>query len=87
MCHNYGPAIVLISQESVCTVCLKFSHFTLYAFCSRHYLSFQGPAQAQNLRDSLAEAKSDIVVKVSFFSYSFVVFPHSKWCIGELSCS
>jgi hypothetical protein len=24
----------------------------------------QGPAQAQNLRDSLAEAKSDIVVKV-----------------------
>jgi hypothetical protein len=25
----------------------------------------QGPAQAQNLRDSLAEAKSDIVVKVS----------------------
>jgi len=27
-------------------------------------LCFQGPAQAQNLRDSLAEAKSDIVVKV-----------------------
>ena len=25
---------------------------------------YQGPAQAQNLRDSLAEAKSDIVVKV-----------------------
>jgi len=25
----------------------------------------QGPAQAQNLRDSLAEAKSNIVVKVS----------------------
>jgi predicted GTPase len=24
----------------------------------------QGPAQAQNLRDSLTEAKSDIVVKV-----------------------
>jgi len=24
----------------------------------------QGPAQAQNLRDSLVEAKSDIVVKV-----------------------
>jgi len=27
----------------------------------------QGPAQAQNLRDSLAEAKSDIVVKVIYF--------------------
>ena len=26
----------------------------------------QGPAQAQNLRDSLVEAKSDIVVKVSY---------------------
>jgi ketol-acid reductoisomerase len=24
----------------------------------------QGPAQAQNLRDSLADAKSDIIVKV-----------------------
>jgi TctA family transporter len=31
----------------------------------------QGPAQAQNLRDSLAEAKSDIVVKVrSSFYFS-----------------
>jgi hypothetical protein len=28
-------------------------------------LFLQGPAQAQNLRDSLAEAKLDIVVKVS----------------------
>ncbi|KAL2549966.1 ketol-acid reductoisomerase [Forsythia ovata] len=27
-------------------------------------LSAQGPAEAQNLRDSLAEAKSDIVVKI-----------------------
>lgn len=34
----------------------------------------QGPAQAQNLRDSLVEAKSDIVVKVrpsfAFFVYN-----------------
>lgn len=29
------------------------------------FFVLQGPAQAQNLRDSLAEAKSDIVVKVS----------------------
>ena len=28
------------------------------------YIYLQGPAQAQNLRDSLVEAKSDIVVKV-----------------------
>ena len=37
-------------------------------------LFVQGPAQAQNLRDSLAEAKSDIVVKVIFFSL-FTLFP------------
>jgi hypothetical protein len=29
-------------------------------------LLFQGPAQAQNLRDSLAEAKSDIVLHKNF---------------------
>jgi hypothetical protein len=37
-------------------------------------VDFAGPAQAQNLRDSLVEAKSDIVVKVrpsfAFFQYS-----------------
>lgn len=38
----------------VCVLALTESMFFL-----------QGPAQAQNLRDSLAEAKSDIVVKVS----------------------
>lgn len=41
-----------------------------FVFCLLHGLIsfvilFQGPAQAQNLRDSLADAKSDIVVKVS----------------------
>jgi len=44
------------------------SHGFLLLFGFRaHMLLFllQGPAQAQNLRDSLAEAKSDIVVKVS----------------------
>ncbi|KAJ9563497.1 hypothetical protein OSB04_008657 [Centaurea solstitialis] len=30
----------------------------------RSFMPIQGPAQAQNLRDSLAEAKSDIVVKI-----------------------
>ena len=29
-------------------------------------LLFQGPAQAQNLRDSLVEVKSDIVIKVCY---------------------
>ena len=32
----------------------------------------QGPAQAQNLRDSLAEAKSDIVVKVRVLSVLYL---------------
>lgn len=36
--------------------------------CNFH-LFVQGPAQAQNLRDSLAEAKSDIVVKVIHFFF------------------
>ena len=35
----------------------------------------QGPAQAQNLRDSLAEAKSDIKVKVICFLF---------FCSGEV---
>lgn len=34
----------------------------------RLFLVFQGPAQAMNIRDSLAEIKSDIVVKV-FLQY------------------
>lgn len=41
--------------------------------CSIHifHSSFvQGPAQAQNLRDSLAEAISDIVVKVIFIYFN-----------------
>lgn len=36
---------------------------------SLHSSFVQGPAQAQNLRDSLAEAKSDIVVKVIFIYF------------------
>lgn len=49
--------------------------------CKCHWLlpnskpsSVQGPAQAQNLRDSLAEAKSDIVVKVISFQFYFQYF-------------
>lgn len=34
----------------------------------------QGPAQAQNLRDSLAEAKSDIVIKVLYFVFILLFF-------------
>lgn len=34
----------------------------------------QGPAQAQNLRDSLAEAKSDIVIKVLYFVFILPFF-------------
>nr|TKW26789.1 hypothetical protein SEVIR_3G214325v2 [Setaria viridis] len=41
----------------------------------------QGPAQAQDLRDSLAEAKSDIVVKVSS---SLLWTIYQPWCM-ELS--
>jgi len=38
----------------------------LFGFSAHNMSPFllQGPAQAQNLRDSLADAKSDIVVKV-----------------------
>ena len=36
------------------------------------FLLFQGPAQAMNIRDSLAEIKSDIVVKVHFHAMSFL---------------
>ena len=35
-----------------------------------HALLLQGPAQARNLRDSLVETKSDIVVKVSYSHFA-----------------
>lgn len=41
----------------------KYIHKLLF-FGIIFTLFLQGPAQAQNLRDSLADAKSDIVVKV-----------------------
>lgn len=51
--------------------------FFLLCIClAKLYLCVQRPAQAQNLRDSLVESKSDIVVKVlsvdvlvSYFMY------------------
>ncbi|RRT57233.1 hypothetical protein B296_00014178 [Ensete ventricosum] len=47
----------------------------------------EGPAQAQNLRDSLAVAKSDIVVKLSIRNTEFVKVRHTVvycpvWAIG-----
>ena len=40
---------------------------------------FQGPAQAMNIRDSLAEIKSDIVVKVfPNLTSSLIVFENLK---------
>ena len=46
---------------------LQYTNFRDYRVVSSSVFQlFQiGPTQAQNLRDSLAEAKSDIVVKVS----------------------
>lgn len=41
-----------------------FSFIDLDFICLLNSFLYKGPAQAQNLRDSLAEAKSDIVVKV-----------------------
>lgn len=38
------------------------------------YYIYQGPAQAQNPRDSLAEVKSDIVVKVIVDFIAFMVY-------------
>ncbi|RCV17300.1 hypothetical protein SETIT_3G209000v2, partial [Setaria italica] len=60
------------------------NHFFLH-FCTlvldRSMFVLQGPAQAQDLRDSLAEAKSDIVVKVSS---SLLWTIYQPWCM-ELS--
>lgn len=45
---------------------IYIDHLSNYSLCFCMLLFDQAPAQAQNLRDSLAEAKSDIVVKVIF---------------------
>ena len=52
-------------------------------------MHLQGPAQAQNLRDSLVEAKSDIVVKVKSptdfcWLHTFVLLDLSLFCYVTL---
>jgi hypothetical protein len=49
-------------------------------------LLFQGPAQAQNLRDSIAQVKSDIVVKVLLSCTVFSVLIHRTFFCSTLVC-
>jgi hypothetical protein len=46
----------------------------------------QGPAQAQNLRDSIAQVKSDIVVKVLLSCTVFSVLIHRTFFCSTLVC-
>ena len=53
-----------------CSFCVDFRTYFFLVKIQSTYLPLavmQGPAQAQNLRDSLVEAKSNIVVKVGYF--------------------
>jgi hypothetical protein len=56
--NELAVSITLLEEKVLLRVVLHVQTVT-YSI-----LMLQGPAQAQNLRDSLAEAKSDIVVKV-----------------------
>ncbi|KAG2565425.1 hypothetical protein PVAP13_7NG042117 [Panicum virgatum] len=58
-CRGGVSSVVLVPPSRP----LEWWHLNSHGFLL--LIGFRGPAQAQNLRDSLAEAKSDIVVKVS----------------------
>ncbi|GLT37403.1 hypothetical protein SLA2020_117210 [Shorea laevis] len=75
----------LLEEEGICSSCCRMHSRGL----SR--LALLGPAQAQNLRDSLAEAKSDMVVKIglrkgshSFAEARAVGFTEENGTLGDI---
>ncbi|XP_039819512.1 uncharacterized protein LOC120681911 isoform X3 [Panicum virgatum] len=64
-CRGGVSSVVLVPPSRP----LEWWHLNSHGFLL--LIGFRGPAQAQNLRDSLAEAKSDIVVKADNYEKIF----------------
>lgn len=80
---NCDLFLLLCCLKDICNMIKKFIILTCVLTLDFEY---QGPAQAQNLRDSLAEAKSDIVVKVTLDFIVLFIILYFYCYIGRHLC-